>query len=61
MPLMAKKIISVAVAGSNPTKEMNPAVPYSPKEIAEAAVESHRAGAAIVHVHVREPDTGVPS
>ena len=58
---MAKRIISVAVAGSHPTKEMNPAVPYSPKEIAEAAVESHRAGAAIVHVHVREPDTGVPS
>ena len=58
---MAKKIISVAVVGSHPTKEMNPAVPYSPQEIAAAAIESHRAGAAIVHVHVREPDTGVPS
>jgi len=58
---MAKKIISVAVCGSNPTKEMNPAVPYSPKEIAEAAVESHRAGAAIVHVHVRDPETGIPN
>jgi uncharacterized protein (DUF849 family) len=39
---------------------MNPAVPYSPKEIAEAAIESGKAGAAIVHVHVREPDTGRP-
>ena len=58
---MAKKIISVAVVGSHPTKEMNPAVPYSPKEIAEAAIESHRAGAAIVHVHVRDPETGVPN
>ena len=58
---MAKKIISVAVVGSHPTKEMNPAVPYSPKEIADAAVESHRAGAAIVHVHVRDPATGVPT
>ena len=58
---MAKKIISVAVVGSHPTKEMNPAVPYSPKEIADAAVASRRAGAAIVHVHVREPDTGVPT
>ena len=58
---MAKKIISVAVVGSHPTKEMNPAVPYSPKEIAEAAIECHRAGAAIVHVHVRDPETGVPN
>ncbi len=58
---MAKKIISVAVVGSHPTKKMNPAVPYSPKEIAEAAIESHRAGAAIVHVHVRDPETGVPN
>ena len=58
---MAKKIISVAVVGSHPTKAMNPAVPYSPKEIAEAAIESHRAGAAIVHVHVRDPETGVPN
>lgn len=58
---MAKIIISAALVGSHPTKEMNPAVPYSPKEIAESAVESERAGAAIVHVHVREPDTGIPS
>ena len=58
---MAKKIISVALVGSHPTKKMNPAVPYSPKEIADAAIESRGAGAAIVHVHVREPDTGVPT
>ena len=58
---MAKKIISVAVVGSNPTKEMNPAVPYSPKEIAQAAIESRKAGAAIVHVHVRDPETGQPN
>ena len=58
---MAKKIISVAVVGSHPTKEMNPAVPYSPQEIAAAAVASREAGAAIVHVHVREPATGLPT
>ena len=58
---MAKKIISVAVVGSHPTREMNPAVPYSPQEIAAAAVASRAAGAAIVHVHVREPETGVPT
>jgi 3-keto-5-aminohexanoate cleavage enzyme len=56
-----KIIISVAVTGSRPTKEMNPAVPYSPKGIAQAAVESHKAGAAIAHIHVREPETGKPA
>ena len=58
---MAKKVmITVAVSGSRPTKEMNPAVPYTPSEIIDAAFESYRAGAAIVHVHVRDPKTGVP-
>jgi len=55
-----KIIVTVAVTGSRPTKEMNPAVPYSPKEIVEAAVACHKAGAAIVHVHVRDPKNGRP-
>ena len=38
---------------------MNPAVPYTPKEIAEAAIECHKAGAAITHIHVRDPETGI--
>ena len=53
-------IITVAVTGSRPTKEMNPSVPYSPQEIIESAVESHEAGAAIAHIHVRDPKTGAP-
>jgi 3-keto-5-aminohexanoate cleavage enzyme len=57
---MRKVIITAAVVGTRPTKEMNPAVPYTPKEIAEAAVECCRAGAASVHVHVRDPKTGNP-
>lgn len=58
---MEKKIIiTVAVTGSRPTKEMNPAVPYSPREIADAAVECCKAGAAIAHIHVRDPKTGRP-
>jgi len=58
---MARKVmITVAVSGSRPTKEMNPAVPYTPSEIIDAALESYKAGAAIVHVHVRDPKTGVP-
>ena len=59
---MDKKImITVAVTGSFPTKEMNPAVPYTPAEIADAAVDSCKAGAAICHIHVREPKTGQPA
>ena len=57
---MDKVMITAAVTGSRPTKEMNPAVPYSPEEIAQAAVACHRAGASIVHIHVRDPDTGQP-
>jgi 3-keto-5-aminohexanoate cleavage enzyme len=58
---MNKVIVTVAVNGSRPTKAMNPAVPYTPAEIADAAVEAHRAGAAIAHIHVRDPESGAPS
>jgi 3-keto-5-aminohexanoate cleavage enzyme len=57
---MDKVIITVAVTGSRPTKAMNPATPYTPAEIADAAVEAHAAGAAIAHIHVRDPQTGAP-
>jgi len=53
---MRKVIITAAVTGSRPTKEMNPAVPYTPKEIAEAAVECWRAGAAIAHIQSGHPE-----
>ncbi|MCZ6680718.1 MAG: 3-keto-5-aminohexanoate cleavage protein [Candidatus Poribacteria bacterium] len=58
---MEKTIITAAVSGSRPTKEMHPAVPYTPKAIAQAAIECCRAGAAIAHIHVRDPETGAPS
>ena len=57
---MDKLIITAAVTGSRPTKEMNPAVPYTPAEIAHAAVDCWRAGAAVAHIHVRDPETGRP-
>jgi 3-keto-5-aminohexanoate cleavage enzyme len=57
---MDKVMITAAVTGSRPTKEKNPAVPYTPKEIARAAIECHHAGAAIAHIHVRDPETGQP-
>jgi 3-keto-5-aminohexanoate cleavage enzyme len=47
-------IISAALTGSWPTKAQNPAVPITEEEIAEAAVEAWKAGAAIVHLHVRD-------
>jgi 3-keto-5-aminohexanoate cleavage enzyme len=56
-----KVIITAAIVGSRPTKEMNPAVPYTPEEIAESALECWRDGAAIAHIHVRETTTGLPS
>ena len=42
-----------------PMKDKNPAVPYTPKEIADAAIECCKAGAAITHIHVRDPETGI--
>jgi 3-keto-5-aminohexanoate cleavage enzyme len=56
-----KIIITCAVTGSFPTKEMNPAVPYSPKEIINASYEAYKAGASVVHIHVRDPQTGEPT
>lgn len=49
-----KIILSVATTGSWSTKAQNPGLPITPEEIAQAAVESWREGAAVVHVHVRD-------
>ncbi len=54
-------IISCAVTGSAPTPGKNPAVPVTPKEIAASAIDAAKAGAAIVHIHVRDPETTTPS
>ena len=57
---MDKLIITAAVCGSAPTREQNPNVPYSPAEIADEALRCWRAGASVVHVHTRDPETGAP-
>ena len=59
--MLNKVIITVALTGSSPTRKQNPAIPYSPKEIAQSAIESWREGATIAHIHVRDPITGVPN
>ena len=53
-------VISVAITGSLPTKEQNPAVPIAPNEQIESTHEAFEAGAALVHIHVRD-DAGRPS
>ena len=53
-------IVSCAVTGSGDTAKKHPDLPITPKQIATAAIGAARAGAAIAHIHVREPD-GKPS
>jgi uncharacterized protein (DUF849 family) len=57
---MRKVIITCAVTGSIHTPSMSRALPITAEEIATAAVEAAEAGAAIVHLHARDPQTGAP-
>src|SRR5215467_11872194 len=54
-------IISCAVTGSADSPGKNPAVPVTPAQIARSAIDAAKAGAAIVHIHVRDPKTTKPS
>ncbi len=58
--VMEKLIITAAICGAEVTKEQNPAVPYTVEEIVREAKSAVDAGAAIVHLHVREDD-GTPT
>src|SRR5947209_3678939 len=59
--MQRKVMISCAVTGSADTPGRNPAVPVTPQQIAQSAIDAAKAGAAIVHVHVRDPQTTRPS
>ena len=63
MPLqMTREVfITCAVTGSGSSQDRSPHVPRSPEQIANSAIAAARAGAAIVHCHVRDPESGVPS
>lgn len=63
MPLAINKdvFITCAVTGSGGTQDRSPHVPRSPEQIANSAIAAAEAGAAIVHCHVRDPETGVAS
>lgn len=54
-------IITAALAGAEVMRAQNPAVPYTPEEFAEEARKARDSGASIVHIHVRDPDTGAPT
>ncbi|MHA1649517.1 MAG: 3-keto-5-aminohexanoate cleavage protein [Candidatus Helarchaeota archaeon] len=55
---MRKLILTVAPTGSLTTRAQLPWLPITPREIADSALEAYKAGAAIVHIHVRDPETG---
>ncbi len=59
--MQRKVMISCAVTGSADTPGRNPAVPVTPAQIAQSALDAAKAGAAIVHIHVRNPETTRPS
>ena len=63
MPLTIKSniFITCAITGSGSTQDRSSNVPRSPKQIADCAIAAAKAGAAVVHCHVRDPKTGVPS
>jgi uncharacterized protein (DUF849 family) len=54
-------IITCAVTGAGDTVGKHPAVPVTPRQIADAAIEAAEAGAAVAHLHVRDPKTGKPA
>ena len=63
MPLTMNRevFITCAVTGSGGTQDRSPHVPRSPEQIAANAIAAAKAGAAVVHCHVRDPETGAPS
>lgn len=58
---MTKRILTCALLGNGTTRALNPALPITPAEIAADAIAAWKAGAAIAHIHVRDPETEKPS
>jgi len=61
LTLNSSVFITCAVTGAGDTAHRSPHIPRSPRDIADSAIDAARAGAAIVHCHVRDPLTGEPS
>jgi len=58
MTMNTNVVVSCAVTGAGDTVDKHPAIPVTPEQIANSAIEAADAGAAIVHLHVRDPKTG---
>ncbi len=58
---MSKVIITCAITGAIHTPSMSPALPVTPEQIAQSSIEAAAAGAAIIHLHARNPETGEPT
>ncbi len=58
---MHKTVITCAVTGAQTKPEQTPYLPITPEQIANSALDAAKAGAAVVHIHVRDPETGRPS
>src|SRR4030043_831037 len=56
---MEKLIITVGITGSRITRQQTPYIPITPEEIAQSGIKAWRAGASILHIHVRDPKTGL--
>lgn len=56
-----KVIITAAITGSRMMRDVAPYIPLTPEEITQSAIECWNAGAAVVHIHVRDPKTGLGS
>ncbi len=61
MNMEDKVVITCAVTGAIGDKSKHTALPVTPEEIAQSAIEAHSAGAAVAHIHVRDPKTAEPS
>lgn len=55
---MGRPIIVEAAINGNAPRELNPNIPYTPQEIAGDAIAAAKAGAALIHFHVRDPESG---
>jgi len=59
--MQEKVVITAAITGSIHTPTMSPYLPITPRQIADEGVRAYEAGAAVVHVHARNPENGLPS
>ena len=59
--LKNKRVITAALTGAIHTPSMSPHLPITPEQLLDEAVAAHEAGAAVVHLHVRDPETGMPN